>query len=144
MALALLATVTVDAYGPVDAPAYGLAGFIGLGGGLMVGAVAAANSEVSLERVRVTTLGGYGGALVGGIVGINTGGDEGVSGGTAIGAAAGLVLTFLLASGFDDTDAVLGSTTPAIAPQAATPTLMSVMDRSGRLLPALGLELAGF
>src|SRR5262249_23484144 len=40
------------------------ASLLGLYGGLGLGVIAAANSEVSLERVRVTTWGGYGGAVI--------------------------------------------------------------------------------
>ena len=41
------------------------AGLLGLYGGLALGTIAAAKSETSLERVRVTTWGGYGGAVLG-------------------------------------------------------------------------------
>ena len=45
-----------------------VAGLAGLYGGLACGALAASQSEVSLERVRVATWGGYGGALVGALL----------------------------------------------------------------------------
>ena len=41
----------------------------GLYGGLTLGTIAAMNSEVSLERVRITTWGGYGGTVVGLLLG---------------------------------------------------------------------------
>src|SRR5688572_28776561 len=77
-------------------------GLAGLYGGLTLGTIAALNSEVSLERVRVTTWGGYGGTVVGLLLGAASGNsDRAAYTGMTIGGVAGLVITFLATSGLD-------------------------------------------
>jgi len=73
-------------------------GLLGLFGGLGSGMVAAANTEISLERVRLTTWGGYGGAMLGALIGAGIYGhteDEGVFRSVTVGA---LVNSFMCAS----------------------------------------------
>jgi hypothetical protein len=79
------------------------AGLIGLYGGLGLGILAAHSSEVSLERVRVSTWGGYGGAVLGLLLGAAAGnGDErDFYRGTSIGALLGLIVTFATTAGLD-------------------------------------------
>jgi len=119
-----------------------LAGLVGLYGGLAAGAVAAASSDVSLERVRVTTWGGYGGALVGALIGGGNGdGDHRIFSGLAVGAAAGLALTFVLTSGLDG----IPPGTPFLGRASRTrlqPALVSAVDVRGRAVPGFGVALA--
>jgi hypothetical protein len=125
----------------------GVAGLIGLYGGLGLGLLVARTTDVSLERVRVTTWGGYGGAIVGGLIGLAGGGEHGPSGseisaGVAVGSGLGVLITFLATSSIDDVpaDATFQS------PRAATlrylqPALLPVVERDGRTRPRLGLQL---
>jgi len=115
---------------------------IGLYGGLGLGTIAAVNSEVSLERVRVATWGGYGGAVIGLLLGASasSSGDKGLWTGITIGAATGLLITFLATSGLDgippeDATAVRA---PRRSPRF-TPTFMPVADSTGRAHPSLGI-----
>ena len=82
-----------------------VAGLVGLYGGLGLGLLGASVSEVSLERVRVTTWGGYGGAVVGLLLGYSysdyASREQSTYKGAAIGALAGLVITFLSTSSLD-------------------------------------------
>lgn len=110
-----------------------VAGAVGLYGGLGLGILAAANSEVSLERVRVATWGGYGGALLGLILGASGRGsnDRDVWSGVTIGGAAGLILTFVTTSVLDGIPAE--TTTVARASRGAlAPAIVPVTDASGR------------
>jgi len=116
-----------------------VAGLIGLYGGLGLGLLGAGVSEVSLERVRVTTWGGYGGAVVGLLLGAaaNNGHEQDIYRGTAIGALAGLVITFLSTSGLDgipDEDPTRTSWHRRL-----TPIMVQVADRDGGLHPGLGV-----
>jgi hypothetical protein len=116
--------------------AYGL---IGLTGGLGLGTLAALNTEVSLERVRATTWGGYGGAVLGLLFGgASSNSDGGVWAGVTIGSALGLVITFLATSGLDG---IPPDDLALRAPrhQRFTPTLLPVTDADGRAHTALGL-----
>lgn len=101
-----------------------IAGALGLYGGLGLGILAAANSEVSLERVRVATWGGYGGALLGLLLGASGNGDRDAWRGITIGGALGLCVTFLATSSLDGIPAE--STTVARASRGG-----------GRLVPAI-------
>jgi len=116
--------------------AYGL---LGVTGGLGLGTLAALNSEVSLERVRATTWGGYGGAVLGLLFGGSAANsDSGVWAGVTIGSALGLVITFLATSGLDG---IPPDDVALHAPrhQLFTPTLLGVTDADGRSHAALGL-----
>jgi hypothetical protein len=112
---------------------------IGLTGGLGLGTLAALNSEVSLERVRATTWGGYGGAVLGLLFGGSAANsDSGVWAGVTIGSALGLVITFLATSGLDG---IPPEDVALRAPrrQRFTPTLLPITDAEGRSHAALGL-----
>jgi hypothetical protein len=144
MALTLAATAALaDRHGWIDGPTYGAAGLAGLGGGLLLGAVAAANSEVTLERVRVTTLGGYLGAILGVMVVFATQSADQPWGGAAGGAAIGLVGMFLATSSYDRPGGRETATSAAsgAAPLSLAPSVTGVRDRSGRMVPALSLVL---
>jgi len=78
-----------------------IAGALGLYGGLGLGALAAANSEISLERVRVTTWGGYGGGLLGLLVGSGSNRGQDTWAGLTVGALLGLVVTFVATGSLD-------------------------------------------
>lgn len=116
-----------------------VAGLLGLYGGLGAGLVAAQASEVSLERVRVTTWGGYGGAVVGLLLGAaaNDGRDEDMYRGVTIGALAGLVITFLATGSLDGI--------PAEEPRRSAwqrrlaPTMVQMAAPGGRLVTGFGL-----
>jgi hypothetical protein len=116
-----------------------VAGLVGLYGGLGLGLLGAGVSEVSLERVRVTTWGGYGGAVVGLLLGAgaDNGRAQSTYRGTAIGALAGLVITFLSTSSLDgipDEDPTRMSWHRRL-----TPMMVQVAGKDGHLYPGLGL-----
>ncbi|MES1205283.1 MAG: hypothetical protein ABUS79_05040 [Pseudomonadota bacterium] len=117
------------------------AGLLGLYGGLGLGILGATQSEVSLERVRVTTWGGYGGGVLGAVLGLGlTNGDEvGLYRGVAIGALAGLLVTFASTGSLDGIppDDEGG---PRAARTRWTPTLLSLADAGGKPLPSLGIS----
>lgn len=116
-----------------------VAGLLGLYGGLGLGLLGARVGEVSLERVRVTTWGGYGGAVVGLLLGAsaNNRRDQDMYRGAVVGALAGLVITFLLTGSLDgipDEDRSRQSWH-----RRFTPMMVQVAGRDGRLHPGLGL-----
>jgi hypothetical protein len=112
---------------------------VGLYGGLGLGLIAAHATEVSLERVRVTTWGGYGGAVVGLLLGagMNNGRDEDIFRGAAVGALAGLVITFVSTGSLDGI--------PDEEPKRTawhrrlTPTMVPLTTPGGRLQTGFGL-----
>jgi hypothetical protein len=108
----------------------------GLYGGLGLGVLAASQSEVSLERVRVSTWGGYGGALLGALLGGSAdNGDRGVYRGLTVGALVGLVVTFVASSGLDG----IPPENPVVsAAMRLSPSLMSSPGPAGRLTTAFG------
>jgi hypothetical protein len=117
-----------------------VAGLVGLYGGLGLGLAGAHLSNVSLERVRVTTWGGYGGAIVGLLIGAAAGGSTpDAYRGLSIGALLGLAVTFLSTSGLDGIPPEGGA---AARPAAfrLTPTMQPVMGFNGQPHPALGLS----
>jgi hypothetical protein len=115
-------------------------GLVGLAAGLGIGTIAAANSEISLERVRVTTWGGYGGAVVGAIIGlgVNKGREADTYRGLAIGALAGLIITFAASGGLDGIPPESASASRAVGPRW-TPTLLSARGVGGRASPTFGI-----
>jgi hypothetical protein len=128
--------------GPSDRKVF-TSSLLGLYGGLGLGAIAAANSEISLERVRVATWGGYGGAVIGLLLGASAGSsdnsDKGAWRGITVGALAGLVITFAATSALDgipNEDVALRA--PRLRDRIA-PTLLSVTDADGRPRTTLGL-----
>lgn len=112
---------------------------IGLYGGLGLGVLAATQSEVSLERVRVTTWGGYGGGILGALMGLGVNGSEvGTYRGLTIGMLAGLIITFASTSGLDGIPPE-DAPAPRASGSPLTPTLLSATGADGRSLPTFGL-----
>jgi hypothetical protein len=119
-----------------------LAGLLGLYGGLGLGLLAAKTSEVSLERVRVSTWGGYGGAVVGLLLGAaaDNGHEQGVYEGATIGALAGLLVTFVSTGSLDgipneEPTSPLGQSWR----RRLVPTIVQMADADGRPRPGFGL-----
>jgi hypothetical protein len=125
--------------GPSDRKVF-TSSLLGLYGGLGLGVIAAANSEVSLERVRVATWGGYGGAVIGLLLGASSdNSDKGLWTGITIGALGGLVITFLATSSLDG---IPPEDVALRAPRRRdrfAPALLSVTDAEGRPHPTLGI-----
>ena len=125
--------------GPSDRKVFTSA-LIGLYGALGLGIVAAVNSEVSLERVRVTTWGGYGGAVIGMLLGAGSAdNDSDVWKGITIGAAAGLLVTFLATGSLDGIPSEDVAMSVRRRPPRFTPTMLPVAGADGRAHPALGI-----
>lgn len=109
--------------------ASGAAGLAGLYGGMGLGLLAARYSEVSLERIRVTTWGGYGGGLLGVLLGMSSeNADESVFTGLAAGSAIGLVVTFLSTSSIDKAP----DETRVSSVRYLEPTMLPLVGRDGR------------
>ena len=121
---------------PSDKTVAGVA-LAGLFGGLGLGLVAASHSDVSLERVRVTTWGGYGGGLVGLLLSASSS-TENTWRGIAIGSLAGLILTFASTSGLDG---IPPETPTAAAAMRWSPTFLSLSGATGQ--PTAGFGFAG-
>jgi hypothetical protein len=113
---------------------------LGLWGGLGLGALAAANSEVSLERVRVATWGGYGGAVLGVLLGASAADNstKGVWMGITVGALAGLVITFAATSSLDGIPPEDVALRAPRRKDLVSPALLSVTDADGRPHTAFG------
>lgn len=112
-----------------------LGGLGGLYGGLALGALAASQSEVSLERVRVATWGGYGGALLGGLLSTASDHDErDAYRGVAVGGLLGVTLAFVLSYKLDGIPAEM-----PLAGRRVFPTVASVRTADGGQAPAFGL-----
>ena len=119
------------------------ASLIGLSGGIGLGTLAALNSEVSLERVRVTTWGGYGGAVLGLLLGVaSDASDAGAWTGITLGALGGLVITFLSSSSLDgippEDVALRAPRRRAAIVQRFNPALLPVIGADGRSHAGLG------
>jgi hypothetical protein len=116
------------------------AGLVGLYGGLGLGVLAAHFNDISLERVRVSTWGGYGGAILGLLFAAAEKSDSpGVYRGIGIGALAGLVVTFVATSSLDGipTD---DPPTPDAASMHLEPTLSPMVGVDGLTRTMLGLS----
>jgi hypothetical protein len=125
--------------GPSDRKVFTSA-LIGMYGALGLGIVAAANSEVSLERVRVTTWGGYGGAVIGLLFGAGSAdNDSDLWKGITIGSAAGLLVTFLATGSLDGIPSEDVAMNVRRRPPRFTPTMLPVAGADGRAHPALGI-----
>jgi hypothetical protein len=125
--------------GPSDRKVF-TSSLLGLYGALGLGIAAAANSEVSLERVRVSTWGGYGGAVIGLLLGVGAADDDAdVWKGITIGSAAGLIITFIATSSLDGIPADETTVSVRRKPPRFTPTLLPVAGVDGRSHPALGI-----
>ena len=135
-------TVSSYGYSQYQSPSgreVAVAGLVGLYGGLGLGLLGASASEVSLERVRVTTWGGYGGAVVGLLLGAgaDNGSAQGTYRGAAIGALAGLVITFVSTGSLDGIPAE--EPTRQSWHRQLTPVMVQVAGRDGHLHPGLGV-----
>jgi hypothetical protein len=118
-------------------------GAAGLFGGLGLGALAAAHSELSLERIRVTTWGGYGGGLVGALlVAGGRGSEQAVFTGITVGAGLGLVVTFLTTGGLDGIPPET-SVVSRFLPRGMIPAVLSTPGLDAGSAPTALLGLAG-
>jgi hypothetical protein len=120
----------------------GISGLVGLYGGMGLGLLAARYSDVSLERVRVTTWGGYGGAIIGGLTaGASDNDEESLFAGIAIGSALGALVTFVSTGSIDEPPAEAQFQAPKASLRYLEPALLPLVDRQGRTQPKLGLNL---
>lgn len=114
------------------------AGLIGLYGGMGLGLLTAHYTDVSLERVRVSTWGGYGGAVLGLLLGVAADNSErGVFRGMAIGALAGLVVTFATTSSLDGIPEQPSQQHAWL--RRIAPSLQQVLDKNGQSRPLVGI-----
>jgi len=121
---------------------------IGLYGGLALGTVGALSSEVSLERVRVSTWGGYGGAVIGLLLGASADTDAGAWTGITVGGLGGLLITFLATGALDGIppdDATVARRTPrrpSLLPswRNLAPAVAPVSDANGGARTAFGVS----
>ena len=124
-----------SAYREPTGRAVALGGLAGLYGGLALGALAASQSEVSLERVRVSTWGGYGGALLGALLmSASDNNERDMFRGVAVGGLLGVSITFALTGRLDG----IPDDTP-LAWRRVIPTVSSVATADGGQAPAFGL-----
>jgi|GEM_PF-2014684 len=114
------------------------AGLLGLFGGLGLGILTATHTEISLERVRVTTWGGYGGALLGAMLGAssNHGNEKDTWAGLTIGALVGLTVTFATTGSLDG----IPAESARLTAMNWSPTLLPLRDASGHTATALGFS----
>ncbi len=128
-----------ESYQSPSARAVAGMGMVGMYGGLGLGILAATQSEVSLERVRVTTWGGYGGGVLGTLMGLglDSNSEESVYRGLTIGALAGLIITFASTGSLDGIPADDAPARRAAGPRL-TPTLLPMAGANGRSLPMFG------
>jgi hypothetical protein len=116
-------------------------GLAGLYGGLGLGLLGASLGEVSLERVRVTTWGGYGGAVVGLLLGASASNNRNrardIYRGTAFGALAGLAITFFTTGSLDGIPAEESKRTSWH--HRLTPTMLQLTGSNGSVHPGLGI-----
>jgi hypothetical protein len=132
--------LTYSSYQSPTGRAVAGAGLAGLYGGLGLGLVGAHFSDVSLERVRVTTWGGYGGAVIGLLIGasMDNGSAQSIYRGVSVGALAGLVVTFLATSSLDGIPPE-DLPTPRAAGPRLTPLMLQLAGIDGQPHPAFGL-----
>jgi hypothetical protein len=133
------------AYRNASARSVGIAGMVGLYGGMGLGVVAAAHTDISLERVRVTTWGGYGGALLGGLLALAEKNSEPNDAfrNIAIGSALGLIVTFASTGSIDEapSNARFDERRP-VSWRYLEPAIVPVLGRDGRYQARPGLTLA--
>jgi hypothetical protein len=130
-----------QSYREPSSRAIGIGGLAGLYGGLALGALAASQSEISLERVRVSTWGGYGGALLGGLLMVGGDLERDVWRGICVGGLLGVVTTFAFTGRLDGIPAdtqVISQAKPSFL-RSLIPTLTTVDTAAGGQRPALGL-----
>jgi hypothetical protein len=115
----------------------------GLFGGLALGVLAAAKTELSLERIRVTTWGGYGGGLLGALLVAGAHGEEAaVFKGIAVGAGIGLLATFLSTGSLDGIPPET-AVVSRLLPRGMIPTVLAAPGLATGSAPAPLLGLAG-
>jgi len=136
--------------GPSDRKVF-TSSLIGLYGGLALGTIGAVNSEVSLERVRVATWGGYGGAVIGALLGASASQTEaGTWKGITIGALGGVLITFAASYGLDgippEEVALRAPRRARLLPswRQMAPTLLPIAGANGQTHTALGVTGALF
>jgi hypothetical protein len=120
----------------------GIGGMIGLYGGLGLGLLVASNTNISLERVRVSTWGGYGGAILGVLIAAadNSSGRS-VPGYVGLGSALGVLVTFAATSAIDAAPANATFDRPAASLRYLEPALLPVVDRAGHTRAQAGLSV---
>jgi hypothetical protein len=119
------------------------AGLAGLYGGLGLGLLGAHFSDVSLERVRVATWGGYGGAVIGLLFGAAASSNGGSNTanlykGLCFGALGGLAITFVATSAIDGIPPDEPPPQHAAAPRLS-PVMLEIAGRDGQSHPAFGV-----
>lgn len=136
--------------GPSDRKVF-TSSLIGLTGGLALGTIGAVNSEVSLERVRVATWGGYGGAVIGALLGASASQNEaGTWKGITVGALAGVLITFAASYGLDgippEEVALRAPRRARLLPswRQMAPSLLPLAGANGQTHTALGVTGALF
>jgi hypothetical protein len=131
--------VTFSSYQSPSGRAVAGAGLVGLYGGLGLGLLGAHYSDVSLERVRVSTWGGYGGAVIGLLIGasMDNGSTQSIYRGISLGALAGLAITFVATSGLDGIPPEEPPPAHAAGPRV-TPLMLQVAGTDGQSHPGLG------
>lgn len=118
-----------------------VAGLVGLYGGLGLGLLGAHLSDVSLERVRISTWGGYGGAVVGMLLGasVDSSNEADTFRGGTIGALAGVVITFLCTSRLDGIPSEDAPTRLSWT-KRLIPSVMHIPTADGRSAPSFGIS----
>jgi hypothetical protein len=131
---------TYSSYQSPSGRAVAAAGLLGLYGGLGLGLLGAHYSDVSLERVRVSTWGGYGGAVIGLLVGasMDNASSQSLFRGISVGALLGLTVTFLATSGLDGIPPEEPPPAHAAGPRL-TPLMLQVAGPDGQSHAALGV-----
>jgi hypothetical protein len=120
----------------------GIGGMIGLYSGLGLGLLVASTTNISLERVRVSTWGGYGGAILGVLIAAaDNSTDRGVWGHLAVGSALGVLVTFAATASIDAAPANANFDHPAVSLRYLEPALLPVVDRAGRTRAQAGLSV---
>jgi hypothetical protein len=119
----------------------GIGGMVGLYGGLGLGLLAASTTNISLERVRVTTWGGYGGAIIGGLIAAaNSSSQRETFGMVAGGSALGVIVTFASTSSIDAMPANASYGDRPVSLRYLEPALLPVVDRAGRTRAQAGVS----
>jgi hypothetical protein len=120
----------------------GLGGMIGLYGGLGLGLLVASQTDISLERVRVTTWGGYGGTILGFLVAASSETTErSLFAHLAVGSALGVLVTFAATRSIDALPANADFKAGEVSMRYLEPALLPVVDREGRTRPKAGINL---
>jgi hypothetical protein len=120
----------------------GIGGMAGLYGGLGLGLLAASTTNISLERVRVTTWGGYGGAIIGTLIAAaNNSSSREAFGSVAGGSALGVIVTFAATASIDAPPPNATFNDRSVSLRYLEPALLPVVDREGRTRARAGLSV---